>query len=57
MSKSKHKKYYDYLDEEEISYSESKEQSKNRRKQKRIKNALKTKNIDDLIRYEEEENY
>jgi len=57
MSKSKHKKYYDYLDEDEVSFSESKEQSKNRRKQKRIKNALKTKNIADLIRYEEEENF
>jgi hypothetical protein len=57
MSKSKHTKYRDndYNDDDEISFSKAREEIKNRRKQKRIKAALRTKNIDDLIKYEYDE--
>lgn len=56
MSKSKHNKHRDFLyeDEDEIPYSRIREENKNRRKQKRMKAALKTKNIDQLLRYEDE---
>ena len=57
MSKSKHNKFRnDWNEEEDISYSKSREELRNRRKQKRMKSALKTRNIDELMRqtYEEE---
>lgn len=47
MSKSRNQKWYDY---EEDDYSDKKKRSKDidRRKQKRIKNALRTKDINAL---------
>lgn len=53
MSKSKHTKYYD-VDEDEASSLKAKDEYRNRRKQKKLKNALRAKNIDDLVRYDEE---
>jgi hypothetical protein len=50
MSKSKHYKFNDWNDEEDISYSKAREENRNRRKQKKMKAALKTRNIDELIR-------
>lgn len=57
MSKSKHNKFRDsdYNDDDDYSFSKTREEIKNRRKQKRIKAALRSKNIDDLIRYENDE--
>jgi hypothetical protein len=57
MSKSKHYKFDSWNDEEDISYSKIREENKKRRKQKRMKSALKTRNIDELIRYEDDEGY
>lgn len=56
MSKSKHYKFDSWNEEEDISYSRVREENKNRRKQKKMKAALKTRNIDELIRqtYDEE---
>jgi len=56
MSKSKHYSKYDYEDEE-ISISKTKEENKNKRRQKRLKAALKTKNIDEILRQTYEEDY
>lgn len=56
MSKSQHNKYRnDWNEEEDISYSKNREEMKRRRKQKRLKSALKTRNIDELIRFEYDE--
>lgn len=56
MSKSRHNKFRDWDDEDDLSYSKAREENKNRRKQKKLKAALKTKNIDELIdrTYDEE---
>lgn len=50
MSKSKHYKFDTWNEEEDISYSKIRDENKKRRKQKRMKAALKTRNIDELIR-------
>jgi hypothetical protein len=52
MSKSKNTKYFH--DEEEISPSKYNEDKKNKRKQKRILAAIKSKNISKLIEYEDD---
>lgn len=56
MSKNtkKDRNYYDYIDDEEYDDLSYRQQKKERRKQRRIKNALKTKNIEELMKYEEE---
>lgn len=58
MSKNKKSSRHDYYDYEyEDDYVDSKahkQEKRDRRNQRRMKNALKTKNIDDLMRYEEE---
>lgn len=56
MSKSKHKRdYNNYDDDEFVSYNKVREENKKRRRQKRVKAALKTKDIDSLIRYDYDE--
>lgn len=56
MSKSKHKKYDDWYEtDEDFSFTKQREENKNRRKMKRMKAALKTRDIDTLLRYEEDE--
>lgn len=53
MSKSKNNKFF-RNDDEEISPSKYNEDKKNKRKQKRILAAIKSKNISKLIEYEDE---
>ena len=58
MSKSKNSKYKSYWDNEDLdenfSPSKYKEERKNRRRQKRMRAALKTKNITQLMEYEDD---
>jgi len=58
MSKSKHRKHNDWYDdyeEDDFYSSKQREENKNRRKMKRMKAALRTKDIDTLMRYDEED--
>lgn len=60
MKNSKHKafkksKYYDERDEEEVSYRDIHNENKNKRRLKRLNNALRSKNIDELVQVEDEE--
>lgn len=60
MKNSKHKtfkksKYNDEYDDEEISYRDIHNENKNKRRLKRLNNALKTKNIDELMQVEDED--
>ena len=48
MSKSRHNKFKDWDDGDDSSYNKA-YKDQNRRKQKKLKAALKTKNIDELI--------
>lgn len=57
MSKSKHNKFNDYNwsdDEEFISSSQLRQEKKEKRRQKRLNAALKTKDINKLMQYEED---
>lgn len=56
MSKHKRKDYNDYNDYDDEFYDDTsyREKKKERRKERRIKTALKTKNIDELMKYEDE---
>ena len=57
MSKSKHNKFNDYnwSDEEEyVSSSQLRQEKKEKRRQKRLNAALKTKDINKLLEYEED---
>lgn len=56
MSKSKNTRYNSYdLDlDEELSFSKYNEERKNKRRQKRINAAIKTKDISKLMEYDEE---
>ena len=59
MSKTNYKNYRieerNYNDGEEIPLSELKKKDKDKRKKKRFDRALKTKNIDELLNYEDED--
>lgn len=48
MSKSRHNKFRDWDDEDDSSYNKA-YKDQYRRKQKKLKAALKTKNIDEII--------
>lgn len=54
MSKSKHNKFKDDYEDDDMSYSKVREENQKRRKQKRLKAALKTRNINDLMRFDDE---
>lgn len=53
MSKSKPKKYF--IEEEADDYADYIKERKNRRKQKRMRAALKTKDISTLVEFDEDE--
>ena len=57
MSKSKNTRYNQFNEdlEEEISFSKYNEERKNKRRQKRINAALKTKDINKLMAYDDDE--
>lgn len=56
MSKSRHNKNFNYFDEEDdFNGNKFRQEHRDRRKQKRMKRALKTKNIDELIRCDDDE--
>ena len=56
MSKNKRKQKisYDEYDEDFLYENQNREESRKRRQQKRMKNALRTKNIDALLEYEDD---
>lgn len=60
MSKLKHKKFgryegWDDSDNEYFDYKKKKQDNKNRRKSRQMKNDLRSKNIDSLMRYDDDE--
>lgn len=52
--KRKQKNNYDDYDDVFLYENKNKEENRRRRQQKRMKNALKTKNIDDIVEYEDD---
>jgi len=56
MSKNKRKQKisYDEYDDDFLYENQNREESRKRRQQKRMKNALRTKNIDALLEYEDD---
>lgn len=57
MSKSKNTRYNQFNDDldEEVSFSKYNEERKNKRRQKRLNAALKTKDVSKLIEYDDDQ--
>lgn len=54
MSKTK-KRYQDFYDDDDEDFGDGRRTKVNKHKEKRINHALKTKDIDELLRYDEDE--